>query len=59
MILDGENGFLTEATPEALAERIDRLYLDRKLAMDMGRAGIDRIEQLGITWDRVMEKLLR
>jgi len=59
LILDGENGFLTEATPEALAERIDRLYLDRKLAMDMGRAGIDRIEELGITWDRVMEKLLR
>ena len=31
---------------------------NRGRAADMGSAGIDRINQLGITWDRVVERLL-
>jgi glycosyltransferase involved in cell wall biosynthesis len=58
LIVDGENGFLVEPTPEAIAERMDQLYLDRRLAKRMGEAGPDRLAALGITWDRVVEKLL-
>jgi glycosyltransferase involved in cell wall biosynthesis len=58
LIVDGQNGFLAEPSPQAIAERMDRLYLDRNLAMEMGRAGMDRISQLGITWDRVVERLI-
>jgi glycosyltransferase involved in cell wall biosynthesis len=58
LIVDSQNGFLTDPSPQAIAEKMDRLYLNRNLARDMGRAGTDRINQLGITWDRVVERLL-
>jgi glycosyltransferase involved in cell wall biosynthesis len=58
LIVNGENGLVTEPSPAALAEAMDRLYLNRKLAQELGRSGIARIERLGITWDRVVERLL-
>jgi glycosyltransferase involved in cell wall biosynthesis len=58
LIIDGVNGFLAEPTPQAIADCMDRLYRDRKLAESMGQAGALRLVQLGITWDRVIEKLL-
>jgi glycosyltransferase involved in cell wall biosynthesis len=58
LIVDGQNGFLTDPSPQSIAEKMDRLYLNRNLARDMGRLGMDRINQLGITWDRVVERLL-
>jgi glycosyltransferase involved in cell wall biosynthesis len=58
LIVDGYNGFLVEPTPEALAERFDQLYLDRPMARRMGEAGVARLTELGITWDRVLERLL-
>ena len=58
IIINGENGFLADPSPQALAECMDRLYSDRQLARDMGEVGNRRIEQLGITWARVVEKLL-
>jgi glycosyltransferase involved in cell wall biosynthesis len=58
LIVDGENGFMVPATPEALADAMDRLYLDRAMARRMGEAGPDAIERLGVTWDRVLERLL-
>jgi glycosyltransferase involved in cell wall biosynthesis len=44
--------------PRALAEAMDRLYEDRALAQRLGEAGPAAIERLGITWDRVLERLL-
>jgi glycosyltransferase involved in cell wall biosynthesis len=58
LIRDGNNGFLADPDPRAIAECMDRLYLDPKLARDMGENGLERIRELGITWERVMEKLL-
>jgi len=58
LIVDGENGFLADPAPQAIAECIDRLYSDRLLAEKMGRAGLDRIRQLGVSWDRVVDRLL-
>ena len=37
---------------------MDRLYLDRELARRMGERGAQRLGELGISWDRVVEKLL-
>ncbi len=37
---------------------VDRLYRDRALARRMGQAGMARIEELGISWDRVLARLL-
>jgi len=58
LILDGVNGFLTAPDPEAIGQAMDRLYLDRAMASAMGNSGRERIAQLNITWDNVLEKLL-
>jgi glycosyltransferase involved in cell wall biosynthesis len=58
VVLDGRTGAMAEPTPEALAAAIDRLSRDRDAAREQGRAGRAHIEELGITWDRVLERLL-
>jgi len=58
LIVDSHNGFLVEPAPKAIAEKMDHLYRDRSLARKMGEAGNRRLTELGITWDRVVERLL-
>jgi glycosyltransferase involved in cell wall biosynthesis len=58
LITDGVNGRVTPPDPEAIAAAMDGLYEDRALARRMGEAGIHAIERLGITWERVVERLL-
>ncbi len=52
---DGVNGFITDGTPEAMAEAIDRLANDPSLAEKMGAAGRDRVADL--RWGPVIEQL--
>jgi len=58
LISDGENGFITDPAPKAIARAMDRLYLDREQARRMGENGERRIASLGIAWDNVLNKLL-
>ena len=58
LIVHGENGFLVEPDPRAIADCMDQLYLNRKLARKMGAAGTKRMKDLGISWDAVVQKLL-
>jgi glycosyltransferase involved in cell wall biosynthesis len=58
LVMDGVNGYLVEPTPVAMAKRFDELFLDRALAQRMGEAGLRRIEELGISWDHVVARLL-
>jgi glycosyltransferase involved in cell wall biosynthesis len=58
LITDGENGLVTAPEPQAIAEAMDKLYWDRALARRMGQAAASKPAALGITWDRVVEKLL-
>jgi glycosyltransferase involved in cell wall biosynthesis len=51
-------GLVTPPTPQGLAEAFDRLYADRRLARDLGRAAHRRLDDLGIGWDRVVDTLL-
>lgn len=57
-VLPGETGFVCSPEPQLLAERIDWLYAHRPQAAAMGRAGRARWETLGITWTRVIDRLL-
>jgi glycosyltransferase involved in cell wall biosynthesis len=57
-IIDGQNGFLCEPTPETLAEKFDLLWSDRRMARELGVAARQRIEDLKITWDHVLSRLL-
>jgi glycosyltransferase involved in cell wall biosynthesis len=58
LVQDGVNGYVTEPRPQALARAFDTLYLDRELAARMGAAHADRVRQLNIDWDHVVERLL-
>lgn len=53
-----DNGLICEPEPEALASCFDRLYENRKLALDMGRRAEERLKELNINWDHVVEQLL-
>lgn len=52
------NGLVSEPEPRALAAAMDRLYEDRNGARQMGANAKARIDELGISWSRVLERLL-
>jgi glycosyltransferase involved in cell wall biosynthesis len=58
LIVDGDNGMIVPPEPRALAAAMDTLFADRAKARRMGEAGRHAIERLGITWDRVLDRLL-
>ena len=53
---DGVTGLVTDGTPAALGEAVDRLAADLDLARRMGEAGRERVR--GLQWGGVVEKLL-
>ncbi|MDO8392069.1 MAG: glycosyltransferase family 4 protein [Actinomycetota bacterium] len=57
-VIDGVNGRVVDPTPEALACALDELHRDRHRTATMGVAALARIDDLGITWANVLEKLL-
>jgi glycosyltransferase involved in cell wall biosynthesis len=58
LVTDSINGYICAPEPQVLAEAMDRLFLDRSLALTMGQAAHQRVLDLGITWDNVVQKLL-
>lgn len=58
LVQDGVNGYVTEPSPEALADGMDRLYLDRVKTEAMGRNALARLEELNISWAHVLQRLL-
>jgi glycosyltransferase involved in cell wall biosynthesis len=57
-VADGETGYVTEPTPEALAVALDAVWVDPAGARRMGEAGRDRYRAAGISWDHVVETLI-
>jgi glycosyltransferase involved in cell wall biosynthesis len=58
LIEDGSNGLVVDPTPEALAEAMDRLYLDRVKAKEMGINAFEKLAELNISWPHVISRLL-
>jgi glycosyltransferase involved in cell wall biosynthesis len=56
LVKHDESGFVTDATPEALAAAMRRLMDDRNLAMRMGETGRTAATQM--TWSGAIRKLL-
>ncbi len=52
------NGLITEPSPEALSEAMESIYLNKKLAIEMGKIGYEKINSLEITWNKVVERLI-
>jgi glycosyltransferase involved in cell wall biosynthesis len=56
LIEDGRNGYVVDDT-HSLAEAIDRLTEDDSLVQRMGQAALETIDELEISWDRVVRCL--
>lgn len=56
--VDGETALVSEPDPVAVAEAMDRIWADRAFARRLGEQGRARYEQLGISWNTVVETLL-
>jgi glycosyltransferase involved in cell wall biosynthesis len=50
-------GYVAAPEPRAMAEALDRLFLDRRKTILMGQMGYDRMMSLKITWDHVIGSL--
>lgn len=57
-VLHNQTGLVVSATPQALAEAMDSLWADRRRAAAMGDAGRARYQDLNISWENVVDKLL-
>lgn len=58
LVRDGINGRIVESDPAALGAAIDALYRDRAEARRLGEGAHDRLGELRINWDHVVEKML-
>jgi len=57
-VLQRETGLAVEPSPEALAEGMDELWAERGRARLWGRAGRKRYDDLNISWENVVKRLL-
>ncbi len=57
-VLPGKTGLVTKPTPAGLAEALDELWRDQRLAAKLGRAGRESYDGLGLSWSGVVKKLL-
>jgi glycosyltransferase involved in cell wall biosynthesis len=58
LVEDGRTGLVVGPNPHSLAKAMDTLFENRKRARELGEAGQERVGALGISWDRVIERLL-
>lgn len=58
LLEDGREGFLVDPDPAAIAERIDKLFVDRGFARQMGARGREKIQSLNLSWQHVVEKIV-
>jgi len=58
LVRHGDNGLVCEPTAEALAMAMDQLYGDRERTAAMGKRACERLEELGVSWSSVIERLL-
>ncbi len=57
VVIDGETGYQPKGTPQAIAEAIDKLYLDKQNAKRMGENGNRLIRKISPSWKTVVETL--
>ena len=57
LVEDEVTGLVTEPDASSLADAFDRLRRNPAAARDMGEAGYERMRDLHITWDHVVDRL--
>lgn len=57
-VLPGQTGLVVTSDPEAVAEAMDRIWQDHKLATKLGQSGRRHYDSLGLSWTKVVDRLL-
>lgn len=57
-IQNRKHGLITEGDAGSLAKAMDELWTDRDLAQTLGLAGRSHYDEMGISWNNVISKLL-
>ncbi|MDB5457243.1 MAG: glycosyl transferase group 1 family protein LpsD [Caulobacter sp.] len=57
LVEDGRNGLIVAPEPRAVAQAMDRLHRDRAATARMGAASHDRIAEMKIDWETVVNRL--
>jgi len=55
-VVDGQNGFVVEPDPAAIAQKIDLLAFDTNMAEELGARGFEKVKD--ITWENTVQRLL-
>lgn len=58
LVVDNTSGLVSEPDPASLAAAFDRLFDEPGLAEQLGGGGAARIDELGINWSTVINRLL-
>ncbi|MBI3967941.1 MAG: glycosyltransferase family 4 protein [Chloroflexi bacterium] len=58
-VVDQETGYIVEPEPRLVAHAVDELYRNQRRARDLGRAGLALYRRLDISWQHVVDALLR
>jgi glycosyltransferase involved in cell wall biosynthesis len=58
-VLDGLTGHIVDASADNLAAAMDQLWSERHNAARLGAAGREHLETFGLSWHKVVERLLR
>jgi glycosyltransferase involved in cell wall biosynthesis/SAM-dependent methyltransferase len=59
LVTHGRNGLVVNPDAASLARAMDQLYEDRAAAERMGKTARQRVDELNISWDHVIEALLK
>jgi len=58
-VTDAKNGFIVEPNPKKIAEGLDRFYEDSEKTKQMGVNGFKTYQELNLSWDHVIDKLIK
>ena len=58
-IIDDKTGRVCDANPKAIAEAIDGFYNSPNMAREYGLAGKKHLDEMDITWDKVVRELTK
>lgn len=58
-VVDGRTGYVVDSTPQELAKSIDEIANSHSGAVEMGRQARIHLDEMEITWDKVVKELTR
>ena len=56
-VVPNQTGLVTAPTPESLAAAMDKIWQDHVLAKELGQAGRNHYDRLGLSWANVVRQL--